>query len=194
MDPYMSSPLPPRFENGFIMDPYVLAPHNTVADLLEIKRTEGYSSVPITDTGKMGGKLVGIVTSRDIDFLKGDAAVVKLSDVMTKKLSIGKEPITLKEANKLLQKSKKGRKDHPQGQTNKLLQKSKKGRKDHPEGGQQVKLQKSKKGRLCCRRAMLSCSRRAWEERVWLWGRGVLGLGGKNCCSCRKARRRWCSC
>lgn len=102
-----------RYENGFIMDPHVLAPHNTIADVDNIKKLYGYSSVPITQDGKMGGKLMGIVTSRDIDYMEDRSR--PLSQVMTKdespkkKLIYGNEPITLKEANRLLQESRKGK-------------------------------------------------------------------------------------
>ncbi|XP_055388961.1 LOW QUALITY PROTEIN: inosine-5'-monophosphate dehydrogenase-like [Condylostylus longicornis] len=96
-----------RFENGFIMDPSVLGPENTIADLDEIKKVHGHSSVPITSTGKMGGKLIGIVTNRDIDFISDRS--IKLSSVMTTDLVTGSEPITLAEANSILRESKKGK-------------------------------------------------------------------------------------
>jgi IMP dehydrogenase len=60
-----------KFENGFISDPVCLAPTNTVDDLHEIKMKFGYSGIPITSSGKLGSKLLGLVTSRDIDFLQG---------------------------------------------------------------------------------------------------------------------------
>lgn len=103
-----------RYENGFIMDPHVLAPHNTIADVDHIKNMHGYSSVPITQNGKMGGELMGIVSSRDIDFIED--RTTPLHKVMTKddpsakkKLIYGNEPITLNEANRLLQESRKGK-------------------------------------------------------------------------------------
>lgn len=57
-----------RFENGFILDPVVLSPENTIADVDRIKQSQGFSGIPITSDGKPRGKLVGIVTNRDIDF------------------------------------------------------------------------------------------------------------------------------
>ena len=59
-----------RYENGFLKNPYVLGPKNSIRDVDEIKAKVGYSSVPVTETGKIGGKLLGIVTSRDTDFVK----------------------------------------------------------------------------------------------------------------------------
>merc|ERR1719261_1490895 len=98
-----------RFENGFIMDPYVLGPSHRIADVDEICDKFGYSSIPVTENGRMGGKLLGIVTSRDIDFVNDRTA--RLSEIMTKgsDLVVGYEPTTLQEANKKLQESKVGK-------------------------------------------------------------------------------------
>ncbi len=59
----------------------------------------------------MGGKLIGIVTSRDIDFLGGKEDSKRLEEVMTprKDLHIAKEGISLQEANRVLENSKKGK-------------------------------------------------------------------------------------
>ncbi|XP_053990230.1 inosine-5'-monophosphate dehydrogenase-like [Hylaeus volcanicus] len=95
-----------RFENGFIMDPLVLGPDNTISDLLDMSKKYGHKSVPITDTGSMGGKLVGIVTNRDIDFITSRNTL--LSEVMTRDLVTKEEPVTLFDANQILKKSKKG--------------------------------------------------------------------------------------
>lgn len=67
----------------------------------------GYSSVPITSTGTLGGKLVGIVTSRDIDFITDRHT--QLSEVMTTDLIVGHEPLNLTQANEIMRKSKKGK-------------------------------------------------------------------------------------
>lgn len=59
------------------------------------------------ETGKVGGKLVGIVTSRDVQFQEDLSAKVSL--VMTKELITGTQGITLTEGNELLRSSKKGK-------------------------------------------------------------------------------------
>lgn len=37
-----------RHENGFISDPVVLAPTNTVQDVLDVKERLGFAGIPIT--------------------------------------------------------------------------------------------------------------------------------------------------
>lgn len=98
-----------KFKNGFITDPVCLSPQHTVDDVLHIKRTLGYSGIPITQDGKMGSKLVGIVSNRDTSFV--DDATVKVRDFMTPRdaLSVAKEGVKLEEANEILKASKKGK-------------------------------------------------------------------------------------
>ncbi|KAL5508676.1 IMD1 [Sanghuangporus vaninii] len=95
-----------RHENGFITDPVVLSPDHIVEDVLDIKTRHGFSGIPITDTGALGGKLLGIVTNRDVQFRDPSTP---LTEVMTKNLVTAPVGITLQQANEILRDSKKGK-------------------------------------------------------------------------------------
>ncbi|KAJ7071414.1 IMP dehydrogenase/GMP reductase [Mycena amicta] len=90
----------------FIADPVVLSPSHTVDDVLDIKLRLGFCGIPITETGRLGGKLVGIVTSRDVQFRDHSTP---LADVMTRDLVTAQQGITLLQANDILRDSKKGK-------------------------------------------------------------------------------------
>jgi len=96
-----------RYENGFILDPFTVGPEATLSQLDEIKRNFGFSGCPVTETGKLGGRLIGIVTTRDHDFIKD--RTVKVKEVMTTELTVAKEGCSLEEANQILRDSKRGK-------------------------------------------------------------------------------------
>ncbi|ETO08331.1 IMP dehydrogenase [Reticulomyxa filosa] len=87
----------------------VLKPDSTVADVDAIKNRFGFSGVPITEDGQMNGKLVGIVSSRDIHFIDNRKTLVK--DIMTpwKDLVVAKNTQSIEECNQILIRSKKGK-------------------------------------------------------------------------------------
>lgn len=53
-----------KFESGVITSPFTVGPDTTVGQALELTRAHNISGVPVVD----GGKLVGIVTHRDLRF------------------------------------------------------------------------------------------------------------------------------
>lgn len=63
----------------------------------------------VTENGSMGSRLVGIVTSRDVDFLGVGDQHKLLQEVMTTEVITAREGISLSEANKILKQSKKGK-------------------------------------------------------------------------------------
>lgn len=50
-----------------------------VQDVRDMKERQSFSGIPITEDGKIGSKLLGIVTRRDIDFVVTSS--IKLSEV-----------------------------------------------------------------------------------------------------------------
>jgi len=58
-----------------------MSPQDLVADVLASKKNCGFSGIPITETGKIGAKLVGLVTQRDVDFLLKDERLTPIGEV-----------------------------------------------------------------------------------------------------------------
>lgn len=98
-----------RYGNGFIMDPHVLAPYDTVEDMDRLCSGSDCSTVLVTESGSMGNRLLGIVTRRDIEILEDRG--VQLADIMTPraKMHIAHEPISLSEASVALRQTKRGK-------------------------------------------------------------------------------------
>lgn len=70
-----------RFEAGFVFNPVVLSPQDTIKDVYNINDRYGFFSVPITGNGTLNSKLVGIITHRDVRYRKD--METKLEKVMT---------------------------------------------------------------------------------------------------------------
>ncbi len=91
-----------RSENGVISDPFYLSPEHTLADANDLMAKFRISGVPITENGK----LVGIITNRDLKFEEDYSKLIK--DCMTSEgLVTAKVGITLEEAKKILGQARK---------------------------------------------------------------------------------------
>lgn len=88
-----------KYESGMIRDPITIGPDKQVADALELMRKYSISGIPIT----VDGKLVGILTNRDLRFETNTKQLIK--DVMTKdKLVTAEVGTTLDKAKEILQR------------------------------------------------------------------------------------------
>lgn len=87
-----------RSENGVVLDPVILNPGQTVGQARQVMDEQNVSGIPIID----GKKLVGILTHRDLKFLRDDS--VKIKDVMTKDIVKAPADTTLEQAKDILQK------------------------------------------------------------------------------------------
>ena len=92
-----------RSENGVITDPFYLSPYHTLQDANDLMSKFRISGVPITDSD---GKLVGIITNRDLKFETDFSK--KISESMTSEgLITAEEGITLEDAKQILAKARK---------------------------------------------------------------------------------------
>jgi IMP dehydrogenase len=90
-----------RSEHGVIVDPFFLSPDHLLSDANELMRKYRISGVPIT----VNGKLVGIITNRDIRFETDFSQ--KISDVMTSEnLITAPVGTNLQQAQEILRKHK----------------------------------------------------------------------------------------
>src|SRR5687767_7428269 len=71
-----------RSESGMIVNPITLSPANRIYEALDLMKNYRISGVPITEDGSKEGRLVGILTNRDLRF---ETNVTRpIDDVMTK--------------------------------------------------------------------------------------------------------------
>src|SRR6476646_9784908 len=71
-----------RSESGMIVNPITLSPSNRIYEALDLMKNYRISGVPITDDGSKEGRLVGILTNRDLRFETNVGRPIR--DVMTK--------------------------------------------------------------------------------------------------------------
>ena len=87
-----------KFESGMVVNPLTIAPDAKLSDALDLMTENKISGVPVTEKG---GKLVGILTNRDVRFASNPSQ--KVSELMThENLVTVKEAVGHEEAKRLL--------------------------------------------------------------------------------------------
>jgi IMP dehydrogenase len=87
-----------RFESGMVVNPITIRPDQTLADARELMTRHRISGIPVVEAS---GKLVGILTNRDVRFAENPAQPV--SELMTSQnLATVKEGVSQEEAQRLL--------------------------------------------------------------------------------------------
>ena len=92
-----------KFESGMVVNPVTIQPDSSLADALALMQEFHISGIPVVEGGGGGhaGKLVGILTNRDVRFATDRRQ--KISELMTKeRLITVRESVSQDEAKRLL--------------------------------------------------------------------------------------------
>lgn len=94
-----------KYESGMVVNPLTVGPDETLADALTLMKENSISGIPVVTGGGVGqpGKLVGILTNRDVRFATDPRQ--KVSELMThENLVTVREGVGQDEAKRLLHK------------------------------------------------------------------------------------------
>jgi len=92
-----------KFESGMVINPVTIPPDATLAEALNLMKDHAISGIPVVERGSSGppGKLVGILTNRDVRFATDRSQPV--SELMTReRLITVREGVGQEEAKRLL--------------------------------------------------------------------------------------------
>jgi IMP dehydrogenase len=92
-----------KFESGMVVNPVTIAPDQTLAEAFDLMKRNGISGIPVVERGATGraGKLVGILTNRDVRFATNPRQPV--SELMTRdNLITVSDGVSQDEAKRLL--------------------------------------------------------------------------------------------
>src|ERR1700704_6512472 len=92
-----------RFESGMVVNPLTIGPSAKLVEALDLMKQNGISGIPVVEGGSHGrpGKLVGILTNRDVRFATDPRQ--RVAELMTKdKLITVREGVSQDEAKRLL--------------------------------------------------------------------------------------------
>ncbi|MGE0845603.1 MAG: IMP dehydrogenase [Flavobacteriaceae bacterium] len=98
-----------KFESGMVINPLVIGPDATLKDALELMQRYNISGVPVVENGGLGGhhvgRLVGILTNRDVRFASNPAQ--RVYELMTREgLVTVREGVSHEEAKHLLHENR----------------------------------------------------------------------------------------
>src|SRR6202000_2916479 len=94
-----------KYESGMVVNPLTIGPDATLADAQALMNAHGFSGIPVVTGGGEGrpGKLVGILTNRDVRFAPDPKQ--KISELMThENLVTVREGVSQDEAKRMLHK------------------------------------------------------------------------------------------
>jgi IMP dehydrogenase len=90
-----------KFESGMVVNPLTIGPQATLADALALMERHHISGIPVVEGSGRPGKLVGVLTNRDVRFAKDPKQ--KVAELMTKEnLVTVRENVPMEEAKRLL--------------------------------------------------------------------------------------------
>jgi len=97
-----------KFESGMVVNPLTISPDARLADALAMMKDHGFSGIPVVTGGDNGqpGKLVGILTNRDVRFATNPDQ--KISELMTREnlITVREGGVNQTEAKKLLHQNR----------------------------------------------------------------------------------------
>jgi IMP dehydrogenase len=90
-----------KFESGMVVNPVTIHPNATLSDALALMKRHGISGIPVVENGAAPGRLVGILTNRDVRFASDPSQ--KVAELMTRDdLVTVTESVSQDEAKRLL--------------------------------------------------------------------------------------------
>jgi IMP dehydrogenase len=98
-----------KFESGMVVNPVVIGPEATLADAQAVMQAYNISGIPVVENGGKGGsvtgRLVGILTNRDVRFATDPSQ--KVAELMTREsLVTVNDTVSQEEAKRLLHKNR----------------------------------------------------------------------------------------
>lgn len=97
-----------KFESGMVVNPVTIGPDATLAEAQSLMKAHGISGIPVVENGGSGGhkigRLVGILTNRDVRFASDPAQ--KIYELMTREnlVTVKESSVDQQEARRLLHK------------------------------------------------------------------------------------------